>query len=244
MKYAVVTGSTQGIGKAVAKKLLGEGYFVIGNYAHNDAEAQACKAEMEAVQGEEMDSFQVIKQELSNYENVLSFVEKIRQITDKVDVVVLNVGVTDRSTFQEITQEKWDYVINTNLSCPFFLIQKLDPMLQKNGSIVFMGSAMGIYPHSISIAYGATKSAVHFLTKQLVKEFAGRKINVNAVAPGFVDTSWQKNKPADQRARIEEKTALKRFAEPEEVASLCMEAIHNRFINGAVLEIHGGYCYK
>lgn len=242
MKYAVVTGSTQGIGKAVALRLLEEDYFVILNYAHNDLAAQECKCQLKKRGYGGV--FQIIKKELSNYENVVSFVEKVKQITDKIDVVVLNSAITDRSAFQEITEESWNYVVNTNLNCPFFLIQKLNPLMQENGSVVFIGSTMGIYPHSISLAYGATKSAIHFLSKQLVKEFSGRNINVNTIAPGFVDTPWQKEKPADQRARIEAKTALNRFATPEEVASLCMEAIRNRFINGAVLEINGGYCYK
>lgn len=191
-----------------------------------------------------MGGFHIIKKELSNYENVVSFVEKVKQITDKIDVAVLNSAITDRSTFQEITEESWNYVVNTNLNCPFFLIQKLSPFMQENGSVIFIGSILEIYPHSMSIAYGATKSAIHFLSKQLVKEFSNRKITVNTVAPGFTDTTWQKDKPTDQRARIEAKTALNRFATPEEVASLCMEAIRNRFINGAVLEINGGYCYK
>lgn len=241
MKYAIVTGSTQGIGKAIAIKLLESGYFVILNYAHNEDTAQLCERELLA---NGYGHFKIIKQELDSYVTVCEFVQKVREITERIDVVILNAAVTDRTPFSEITEEAWNRVVNINMSCPFFLLQKTNSMMHNNGSIVFIGGTMGIYPHSISLAYGATKSAVHFLSKQLVKEYADREINVNTVAPGFVDTPWQKNKPADQRARIESKTALGRFATPEEVASLCLEAINNRFINGAILEIDGGYCYK
>ena len=103
---------------------------------------------------------------------------------------------------------------------------------------------MGKYPHSLSISYGVSKAGVHMMAKYLVKEFAPRKITVNVIVPGFVDTPWQKDRPAEIRKSIESKVALERFALLEEVADLCMSVIKNGYINGAELVIDGGYCYK
>ncbi|WP_443731785.1 SDR family oxidoreductase, partial [Segatella buccae] len=91
---------------------------------------------------------------------------------------------------------------------------------------------------------GVTKSAVIALAKNLVKEFEGTDTTVNAIAPGFVDTEWQKNKPADIRENICRKTAIHRFASISEIVGAFEFCIDNAFINGSVLEISGGYCYK
>lgn len=82
------------------------------------------------------------------------------------------------------------------------------------------------------------------LSRYLVKEFAERKITINTIIPGFVDTPWQKNKPAEIRQSIENKVALGRFAEPEEIAKVCLSIIENQYINGAEIVVDGGYCYQ
>lgn len=103
---------------------------------------------------------------------------------------------------------------------------------------------MGIHPHAMSISYGVSKAGLHFLTKYLVKYFGDRNITVNAICPGFVDTPWQKNKTLDHRERIEDKIALGRFAEPEEIAQLVNSVLENGYINGSILNIDGGYDFK
>jgi len=133
--------------------------------------------------------------------------------------------------------------MNTNVNIPFILLQYLSPIIATQGSIVFIGSDMGIYPHAVSAAYSVSKAAVHMLAKSLVKEFAERQIRVNALAPGFIDTEWQKEKPEWLRDNIESKTALKRFGTPAEVADACLSLIENSYINGAILQVDGGYCF-
>jgi 3-oxoacyl-[acyl-carrier protein] reductase len=103
---------------------------------------------------------------------------------------------------------------------------------------------MSVFPHSVSLSYGITKSAVHALVKNLVKFLAPRGIRVNCVAPGFVDTEWQKEKPAEVRESITKKISLKRFAKPEEVASVYLFIINNQYLNGEIIAIDGGYCYE
>lgn len=241
MRYAVITGATKGIGKAIAEKFLREGFFVIANYANDEQSAGRFSKEMSQFTA----SFRLIKQELGSYESVRAFSESILSITDRVDCLVLNAATTDRSAFEEISPERWQHVMDVNLNAPFFLVQAFAPYICKQtGSVIFMGSMMGQYPHAASLGYSVTKAAVHQLAKSLVKNLSPDGVTVNAIAPGFVETPWQANKPDEIRKSIESKIALHRFAAPEEVADLCWHVFNNRYINGSVVEISGGYCYK
>lgn len=240
MKYAVITGSTKGIGRAIAERLLHEGYFCIINYAHDDVAAKQFIEDNLLFTGQ----FEIVKMELSSYENVQRFLESVKSITTQVDCLILNAGITDRSAFGEITKDSWEKVINTNINAPFFVVQGcFDIITPITGRVIFIGSVCGHFPHASSPSYGVTKAAVHQMAKELVKFFAPKQVTVNAIAPGFTDTEWQKSKEPNHRKRIEEKTALKRFADAEEIASLCMEIVRNQFINGSCLDIDGGYCY-
>ena len=241
MRYAVVTGSTKGIGRAIAEKLLGEGWFVFVNYAGDDESAKRFEEEHMAVRS----NFQIIKAELSSYEAVRLFIGKILEQTDTIDCLVLNAGLTDRSAFDEIQPERWAHIVDTNINAPFYLVHGLrNNIAEDDGRVIFIGSLCGVHPHSVSPVYGVTKAAIHQMAKELVKFFAPKRITVNAIVPGFTDTQWQKDKPQERRQRIEDKIALHRFARPEEIASLCWEVINNPYINGANLHIDGGYCYQ
>lgn len=241
MKYAVITGSTKGIGKAIAENLLSKGWYTILNYAHDDKESEKFIAEHR----EYSDCFSIIKADLSSKEEVSKFVNEVLKITNKINCLILNSGATDRTEFDKIDYLQWEKVINTNINAPFFLVHSLrDNFVPEQGRIIFIGSAMGIYPHSVSPAYGVTKAAVHQMAKELVKFFGEKGVTVNAVAPGFVETPWQKAKPEEQKERIKAKTALHRFGTPDEIARLCYEIINNQYINGSVLRIDGGYSFR
>ncbi|MBZ0312900.1 SDR family oxidoreductase [Clostridium butyricum] len=242
MKYAIVTGSTKGIGKAIALKLLNKGFFVYLNFSEDEETALILEKQLK-LHYEGM--FKVIKKNLHSLNSVKEFCDIILKDTNSLDVLVLNTGITDRSRFEEITEKKWNNIMNVNLNAPFFLVQNLNSFLnRKNGRIIFIGSKMGEVPHAISIAYGVSKAAIHQLSKQLVKEYAGTGITINTIAPGFVETPWQIEKTYEHRKRICDKTAVGRFADPKEIAELCYHVIENNYINGAILNIDGGYDYK
>lgn len=131
-----------------------------------------------------------------------------------------------------------------NVHFPVFLLQRIVGFINKGGSIVFTGSLMGIQPHSVSLVYGVTKSAVHALVKNMVKFLVPYELRVNAVAPGFVDTEWQKTKPAEIRRNIENKVSLGRFCDPEELAEVYRMLVENSYFNGEVIVVDGGYSYK
>ena len=170
-----------------------------------------------------------------------SFLEENRL---RLDGLVFNAGMTCRDPFEELSFEDWDRVFFANIHFPIFLLQKIVGRINKGGSIVFTGSLMGIQPHSVSLAYGVTKSAVHALVKNMVKFLVPYELRVNAVAPGFVDTEWQKTKPAEIRRNIENKVSLGRFCDPDELAEVYKMLIENSYFNGEVVVVDGGYSYK
>ena len=241
MNIVLVTGGTKGIGKAIVLKYLHQGCYAIITYSSDDETAELFQRELDV---NYRDKYEIIKADLSKIEEVKIMCNIIRCKYRKIDYLILNAGATNRNSFSDMTIDEWNYVINVNLTMPFFIVQSLVDCIIKGGSILFIGAVMGIYPHAISIPYAVSKAGVHMLSRQLVKHLAPYKITVNTIAPGFVDTPWQKSKPLEQRIRIENKIALKRFALPEEIAQLCWDISQNAYINGSLLEIDGGYCYE
>ena len=241
MNIVLVTGGTKGIGKVIVLKYLHQGCYAIITYSSDDETAELFQRELDV---NYKDKYEIIKADLSKIEEVKIMCNIIRCKYRKIDYLILNAGVTNRNSFSDMTIDEWNYVINVNLTMPFFIVQSLVDCIIKGGSILFIGAVMGIYPHAISIPYAVSKAGVHMLSRQLVKHLAPYKITVNTIAPGFVDTPWQKSKPLEQRIRIENKIALKRFALPEEIAQLCWDISQNAYINGSLLEIDGGYCYE
>lgn len=239
-KYALVTSSTSGIGKAIGKILLKHGYYVFFNYSKNEENRE--KLENEIVDYKRQ--YSIIKADLSDYNSIDILFNKIIKITDVLDCVVLNTGITNRNTFENININQWNIIMDTNLNIPFFIVQRFSKMIKNDGRIIFIGSVLGILPHAISISYAVSKAGLHMLAKSLVKVFKDRNITVNVIAPGFIDTDWQLSKDPDHRKRIENKIALGRFGKPEEVAEICMSVVENQYINGAVINIDGGYCME
>jgi 3-oxoacyl-[acyl-carrier protein] reductase len=235
MKRALVTGSTKGIGYAISARLIEKGYFVYMNYAHDRETAEAV--------GFEKERYRVIQADLSVCAGVECLAEALKE-GERLDCLVLNVGATCREAFGDMPYAEWLRVMDTNVNIPFLLVQELCGKIADEGAVLFVGSDMAIYPHAVSIPYGVSKAAVHMLARNLVKVLAPRRIRVNVVAPGFIDTEWQREKPPWLREKIEGKIALKRFGRPEEVAEACMCLIENPYINGAMLCVDGGYDYE
>ena len=160
-----------------------------------------------------------------------------------MDWLINNVGISTYAKYEDYTFEEWSRIVNTNLSVPVFLVKELRPVMKEGGSILFTGSYAGRQAYSSSLVYGVTKAAVHFLTKSLVKEFEPKKIRVNAIAPGFIETSWHKNRTPESYERINRKVALHRFGTVEEVADMAYAVLSNGYMNGSIVDIHGGYDY-
>jgi 3-oxoacyl-[acyl-carrier protein] reductase len=241
MRYSIVTGGNRGIGKEICHQLLIQGYTVIAVYYDDNESAISARKEFET---EFPERFFLIECDLSNIENIQGLFSEVQLITQSIDLLILNAGKTIRRGIADVTPDEWNSVMTVNLTAPVFLIQKFLPVLNKGSNIIFTGSSMGTYPHSVSLAYGISKSAVHSLVKNLVKFLAPYEIRVNGVAPGFVDTDWHKDKPVHIKENITKKISIKRFAKPEEIASVFLFIIHNQYLNGEIIAIDGGYSYE
>ncbi len=239
MKRALVTGGTKGIGLGIVRMLIEEGYYTIITYSSDQQAAICCERELSLI----TQDYEIIQADQNDYDSLRALVAHVCQ-SGRIDCLVCNAGTTLRKDIISISNEEWESVMNVNVNSNFYLIRDLYNNFSSQARIVLIGSVLGIYPHSSSLAYGVTKAAVHALAKNLVKSFEGTMITVNAIAPGFVETEWQKDKPEEIRNNIYSKTAAGRFAAIDEVADVVRLCINNSYLNGSIIEIDGGYCYK
>lgn len=237
-KTVLITGGTKGIGRAVCESLLRDGWRVLVTYG-SDNQAAANLADRFTV--EAPGHFFALQADCTNLDSLDTLDAFLETHAMRLDALVINAGLTDRADFAAITPESWRRVFTANIDYPVFLIQRLYNRLNEHAAIVFTGSLMGIHPHAMSLSYGVSKAAVHALVKNLVKFLAPKHIRVNAVAPGFVETDWHRNKPAEIRRAITDKVAAGRFCNPEEVAEVYLMLLHNTYMNGEVVVCDGGY---
>lgn len=235
-KVAVVTGGTRGIGRQIVLDLLARNYRVWTSYASNAECARRAEEEFRS-RGECF-----VVRETDEWGGGIA--RAVLSSEKSVHCIVGNAGTTLRKAFPQISNAEWAHVLNINLNANFALVRELFPRIAPDSRIVFIGSLMGVFPHGTSLPYGVSKSALHALAQNLVKEFEGTGTTVNAIAPGFVETEWQRAKPEEIRRNICAKTAARRFADVREVSSAVLFCLDNPFLNGEILRLCGGYCYK
>ncbi|NCB85690.1 MAG: SDR family oxidoreductase [Bacteroidia bacterium] len=240
-KFALITGGTKGIGKAVAQILAKAGYNLILTYGNDVEAAQFVQAEFTERFNTEIF---ILQADITSEKSIQVIFDFLKSKDIRLFSLIFNAGITSRTRFEDIKQEEWERVFYANVHFPVFLLQKILSRIEIGGNVLFTGSLMGVYPHSVSLSYGVTKSAVHALVQNFVKFMAPYKIRVNAIAPGFVDTDWQKTKPAEIRRNIENKIALERFCDPDELAEIYKLIVENNYLNGEIITVSGGYSYK
>lgn len=231
MKTAIVTGGTSGIGLGVAKMLIDKGYKVYATYVGADFT-------------ENIENFKAIKVDQSNRKDLYTFINCIKEECTSIDCIICNAGMSIRKSFTETTDNDWDAMMEVAVNSHYILVRELYNLIPGGSRIIFTGSQMGLMPHAMVLSYGVTKAAVHALAKNLVKEFESTGTTVNAIVPGFVETPWQKEKPEEIKQNIYKKTAIHRFATVDEVVDAYRFCIDNSFVNGSLIEVNGGYCYK
>ena len=242
-RISVVTGGTSGIGRGIAEKILehsGDDDKLFVSYGHHQEKAEAF---LKSLPERDREKVILLQADMSSYEAMMNFAEEIRKQADHVDWLVNNVGISTYAKYEDYTFEEWTKIVNTNLSIPVFLVKELRSAMREGGSILFTGSYAGQQAYSSSLVYGVTKAAIHFLTKSLVKEFEPKGIKVNAIAPGFIQTPWHENRTPQSYERINRKIALHRFGEVSEVADMAYAILTNGYMNGSIVDIHGGYDY-
>lgn len=243
----VVLGGTNGIGRSIVERIFSENEeaSVLVSYGHDDKAAMQLKT---SLFDEESDRLILVKTDMSKRENIdLLYAEIGKHFSEsnKIDRLVLNIGVGNYKPFDAYRFDDWDRVMETNLTIPIFLIQrfKTSGLLSHDASILLMSSHMGQVPHSSSLVYSISKAGLSFASKLLVKEFEPLGVRINALAPGFIETRWQDGRSQESRDRINAKIALHRFGSPSEVADAAIFLLENTYMNGSIVTIDGGYNY-
>ena len=241
-KVALITGSSRGIGRATITEFAKKGYNVVINYKNSEKEATELK---EQLQNDYNIKALAIKADVSNEEEVKEMVNIIISEFGHIDVLVNNAGIAIDKDFEERTVDDWQKTLNTNLIGPFVVSKCVGEVMlnQKKGKIINISSTNGInsfFPTSID--YDASKAGVINLTHNLAIQYAPY-INVNCVAPGWVNTEMNKELPKELIEEETEKIYKKRFAEPSEIGKVvCFLASDDAdFINDEVIKIDGGY---
>lgn len=241
-KIVLVTGSSRGIGKAIIIEFAAKGYNVVINYNKSEQEAFDLKKYIE-------ENYNVkalaIKTDVSNENDVTTMVSTILKEFGKIDILVNNAGIAIDKEFEDRTVKDWKRTLSINLIGPFIVSRCVgnEMIKRKSGKIINISSTNGIdafFPTSVD--YDASKAGLINLTHNLAIQYAPY-INVNCVAPGWVNTDMNKQLPKELIEEETERIYKKRFAEPSEIAKLVvfLASEDADFINDEVIKIDGGY---
>lgn len=242
-RVAVITGSTRGIGKAIALKLAQEGCLVVLNYLSNEEEAKAALEAIRVLCPEAL----VIKADVSKPEGAQHLIEETLSRFRRLDILVNNVGPFLVRSFIDTSDDDWKSLIESNLSSVFYCTKHaLRPMReQRRGNVVNIG-ALNVEHSPIGVfeapAYSIAKAGVIMLTRSLARSEAQYNIRVNAINPGFIETETYAKYREEDKAAWARTVPLGSFGKPEDVAEAVSFLISEkaRYITGAVLHIHGG----
>ena len=241
-KCAVITGSTRGIGKAIAIKYASLGCNIVINYRSEKDEVNAYKLSDEI--GKLGVDTLIVKANVADFEEAKNIVEKAKEKFGKVDILVNNAGITKDNLILRMNESDFDSVINVNLKGSFNCLKAVTPIMlkQKHGKIINMASVVGVIGNPGQVNYCASKAGVIGMTKSLAKELGGKNINVNAIAPGFIDTDMTKVLSEDQKKNILSQVPLKRLGLVSDVANVAafLGSEDSDYITGQVIHVDGG----
>lgn len=239
-KVALITGATRGIGRQIAITLAKEGYHIALNYRKENEELENTKKEIEENKVECL----AVKGDVSSFEDCEEIVKQVIEKFGQIDVLVNNAGITKDMLLMRMKKEDFEQVLDVNLVGTFNVTKNvISHMLKaRSGRIINISSVVGISGNAGQTNYSASKAGIIGFTKSLAKEVASRGVLVNAVAPGFIETSMTEVLKEEIKEEIAKGIPLKRMGTAEDVANvvkfLCSE--DSSYITGQVVHVDGG----
>ncbi len=240
-KTAVITGSSRGIGAAIALRLAKDGC----NIALNDLNEGMFENNtiLDEIRGLGVEA-EIFCADVSKYDQCETMVKAVKERFGTIDILINNAGITRDGLMARMPEEQYDMVIAVNQKSVFNMMKLAGNVMirQKQGRIVNLASVAGLYGNPGQINYSASKAAIIGMTKTAAKELGSRNINVNAVAPGFIQTPMTDKLTDEQKAKMLEAIAMKRYGTVDEIAGvvsfLCSE--DSSYVTGQTIEISGG----
>lgn len=239
-RIALITGASTGIGRAIAVKYAQEGAHVIINYIGNQSVAEEAMEEIKGLGG----SAEIYKCDISSYLEVEKMIDELVAKHGRIDILVNNAGITKDSLVMRMSIEDFQKVIDINLNGTFNTIKALSRYMlkEKQGKIINIASVVGITGNAGQANYAASKAGVIALTKSVAKEFATRNINVNAIAPGYIQTKMTDVLNEKVKEEILSRIPMKTIGSPEDIAktALFLASEDSNYITGQVINVDGG----
>ncbi|GAA0065083.1 3-oxoacyl-[acyl-carrier-protein] reductase [Clostridium sp. CTA-1] len=239
-KTAIVTGSSRGIGRAIAKKLASMGANLVLNYRSSAKEIDTLLEEIKEFGVETL----VIQGDVSSFEDSKKIADEAKNKFGTIDILINNAGITKDSLILRMAEEDFDKVISVNLKGVYNCSKHIAPIMlkQRSGKIINISSVVGVAGNAGQCNYAAAKAGVIGITKSLAKELGSRGITVNAVAPGYIKTDMTDTLPEKMKKSIEDLLPLKRLGTPEDVAETVgfLASDKAEYITGQVIHVDGG----
>jgi len=238
---ALVTGASRGLGRAIAIGFAREGADVVVNYLNNEKAAKETAAEITKL-GRRVC---LIQADVTSRKDIQRMFKEAENHFNKIDILVNNAGINKRGWFEEITDEDWDLIMETNLRGPFVCSQEIFPIMIKNGGgrIINISSVASQYHGPKTVHYAVSKAGLNSLTKVLARYGAPHNIYINAVAPGLILTDQTRDEFESGAAEpIINMTLLKRPGCEEDVVSACLALAENsqNYMTGQIMSVSGG----
>ena len=243
MKTALITGSSRGIGRAIALKLAHEGYNLILNTGHDEASLISLKEEVIGIEKRE-DSCLISVGDIGSSAYVQKLISEGIDKFDSIDILINNAGISYVGLLTDMTDDDIARVINTNLLAAIYTSRAIIPSMvhNKEGHIINISSMWGVVGASCEAVYSATKGGLNAFTKALAKELAPSGIQVNAITLGVIDTDMNKCFSEEERAALIEEIPIGRMGKPSEVADLIYNMIEGpNYLTGSIIDFDGGW---
>lgn len=235
----IITGGSRGIGKCLVENLARDGHNILLNYNKSEKQAKKIQEDLKA----EGVIIEIFKADVSKKIEVKALVEFALKKWENIDVLVNNAGIAKLQMFQDITEDDWNEIINTNLKSAFYTTQEVLPNMlhRKDGIIINISSIWGLVGASCETVYSISKAGLDAMTKSLAKELGPSNIRINSIAPGVIDTEMNSKLDEHIKNEIKAETPLGKIGKPIDIYKCVKWLIEDEFTTGQIISVNGGY---